>query len=168
MAMAAYGDLSLRQYEDIDMLVHVEDVSKAVEMLFSRGFHPIRGHSERYKNVKLYHEITLAAPDASYAVDLHWQLAPRRTPASSVPMCARCGSERRTFICRSEMSRCYAAKICSWPFANTGPGIGGGSSNGYLMSPNWCATPRQWIGLVLRTSSRSLRWFALLPAWQRC
>ena len=38
--MAAYGDLSLRQYEDIDMLVHVEDVSKAVEMLFSRGFHP--------------------------------------------------------------------------------------------------------------------------------
>lgn len=76
MAMAAYGDLSLRQYEDIDMLVHVEDVSKAVEMLFSRGFHPIRGHSERYKNVKLYHEITLAAPDASYAVDLHWQLAP--------------------------------------------------------------------------------------------
>ena len=75
--------------------------------------------------------------------------SPRRTPASSVPMCARCGSERRTFICRSEMSRCYAAKICSWPFANTGPGIGGGSSNGYLMSPNCCATPRQWIGLVL-------------------
>lgn len=26
--------------------------------------------------MKLYHEITLAAPDASYAVDLHWQLAP--------------------------------------------------------------------------------------------
>ena len=76
VAMAAYGDLSLRQYEDIDMMVHVEDVSKAVEMLFGRGFHAVRGHSERYKNVKLYHEITLAAPDGSYAVDLHWQLAP--------------------------------------------------------------------------------------------
>jgi putative nucleotidyltransferase-like protein len=76
VAMAAYGDLSLRQYEDIDIMVHVEDVSKAVEILFSRGFHPIRGHSERYKNVQLYHEVTLAAPDGSYAVDLHWQLAP--------------------------------------------------------------------------------------------
>jgi hypothetical protein len=76
VAMAAYGHLSLRQYEDIDIVVHVEDVCKAVEMLFSRGFHPIRGHSERYKNVKLYHEITLAAPDGSYAVDLHWELAP--------------------------------------------------------------------------------------------
>ena len=76
VAIASYGDLSLRQYEDIDIMVHVEDISKAVEILFSRGFHPIRGHSERYKNVQLYHEVALAAPDGSFAVDLHWQLAP--------------------------------------------------------------------------------------------
>jgi hypothetical protein len=76
VAMAAYGDLSLRQYEDIDILVRVEDVSKAVEMLFSRGFRPARGHAERYKHLKLYHEITLQAADESYSVDLHWQLAP--------------------------------------------------------------------------------------------
>ena len=76
VAMAAYGDLSLRQYEDIDIMVHVEDVSIAVEMLFNRGFRPARGHAEKYKNVNLYHEITMAAPNESYAVDLHWQLAP--------------------------------------------------------------------------------------------
>lgn len=75
-AMAAYGDLSLRQYEDIDIMVRVEDVSKAVETLFGRGFHPVRGHADRYKDVELYHEITLAAPDKSYSIDLHWQLAP--------------------------------------------------------------------------------------------
>jgi hypothetical protein len=77
VAMAAYGDLSLRQYEDIDIMVDVKDVAVAVEMLFDRGFRPVTGHAEKYKDVKLYHEITLAAPDESHTVDLHWQLAPR-------------------------------------------------------------------------------------------
>src|ERR1700676_4639763 len=76
VAMAAYGDLSLRQYEDIDIMVRVEHVSQAVELLFNQGFHPARGHAGRHQNVKLYHEIPLAAPDKSYGVDLHWKLAP--------------------------------------------------------------------------------------------
>jgi hypothetical protein len=76
VALAAYGDLSLRQYEDIDILVHVEDVSQAVEMLFSVGLNPAGGHAERHLDVKLFHEITLIAADKSYSVDLHWQLAP--------------------------------------------------------------------------------------------
>jgi len=75
-ALAVYGDLSLRQYEDIDIMVRPEDVAKSVEMLFSRGFQPAMDHGERYKDVKLYHEITLQSPDESYSVDLHWQLAP--------------------------------------------------------------------------------------------
>jgi len=76
VAMAAYGDLSLRQYEDIDIMVHTEDVAKAVEMLMAGGFQPGRGQAERYKHLKLDHEVTLTAPDNSYSVDLHWQLAP--------------------------------------------------------------------------------------------
>jgi hypothetical protein len=76
VALAAYGDLSLRQYEDIDIMVRIEDVSEAVEMLFSNGLNPARGHAGRHKDVKLFHEITLIAADKSYSVDLHWQLAP--------------------------------------------------------------------------------------------
>jgi hypothetical protein len=76
VALMAYGDLSLRQYEDIDIMVRVEDVPKAVAMLFDRGYQPAKGHAERHKDVKRYHEITLTAPDNSHAVDLHWQLAP--------------------------------------------------------------------------------------------
>jgi hypothetical protein len=75
-ATAAYGDLTLRQYEDIDLLVRMEDVAKAVEMLIALGFQPARGQAERYKHLKLYHEVTLTAPDNSYDVDLHWQLTP--------------------------------------------------------------------------------------------
>jgi hypothetical protein len=76
VAMAAYGDLSLRQYEDIDLMVRMEDVAKAFEMLIARGFQPARGQAERYKHLDLDHEVTLTAPDESYSVDLHWQLAP--------------------------------------------------------------------------------------------
>src|SRR5579864_1453649 len=76
VAMAAYGDLSLRQYEDIDILIPVEQVVKAVETLRALGFRPIEGLSQRHKNVHRYHEITLEAPDNSYNVDLHWHLAP--------------------------------------------------------------------------------------------
>src|ERR1700719_4237935 len=76
VAMAAYGDVSLRQYEDIDIMVRVEHISQAVELLFNRGFHPARGHAGRHQNVKLYHEISMTAPDKSYGVDLHWKLAP--------------------------------------------------------------------------------------------
>jgi hypothetical protein len=58
--------------------------------LIARGFQPARGQAERYKHLKLYHEVTLAAPDKSYSVDLHWQLAPPYARAFGL-MCARCG-----------------------------------------------------------------------------
>jgi hypothetical protein len=76
VALAAYGDLSLRQYEDIDVMVRIEDVSKAVEMMVGCGFQPILDHGQRYKDVEQFHEVTFAAQDNSYNVDLHWQLAP--------------------------------------------------------------------------------------------
>jgi hypothetical protein len=76
VAIAAYGDLSLRQYEDIDLMVRTEDVAKAVAILIARGFQPGQGQAERCKHLKLDHEVTLIAPDNSYSVDLHWQLAP--------------------------------------------------------------------------------------------
>lgn len=76
VARSIYGDLSLRQYEDIDLLVRIEHVSRAVEMMLGRGFRLIQGHLHRYKELDRYHEITLTAPDKSYVIDLHWQLAP--------------------------------------------------------------------------------------------
>ena len=76
VAIAAYGDLSLRQYEDIDLLVRRDQVGRAVEMLLAQGFEPVRGHTGRHKSVDRYHEVTLQAPGGSYTVDLHWQLAP--------------------------------------------------------------------------------------------
>jgi hypothetical protein len=100
VAMAAYGDLCLRQYEDIDILVRVGDVSRAVELFSRCGFSPAPGHSERSQHVKLYHEVTWSAPDGSYSVDLHWQLAPpyaRIFGPDSGAVWARAGSLRLPF-----------------------------------------------------------------------
>ncbi len=75
-AMAAYDDLSMRQYEDIDLLIRAEDITRAVGVMLGRGFVPVEDHARRPTEPSLYHEITLDAPDKSYSVDLHWQLAP--------------------------------------------------------------------------------------------
>jgi Uncharacterised nucleotidyltransferase len=76
-AMAAYGDLALRQYQDIDLVVRRVDLLKAVALLVDRGFRiaPESCAPDNPRRVSRTHEVTLAAPDKSYFVDLHWRLA---------------------------------------------------------------------------------------------
>jgi len=76
-AIMAYGDLALRQYEDLDLVIRVEDVWKAVDLMIGSGF---QTDADSYQPtnpgyLERYHAITLEAPDKSYNVDVHWQLA---------------------------------------------------------------------------------------------
>jgi hypothetical protein len=80
LAMAAYGDLALRWYQDLDVLVRVEHLPKAADVMTRYGYeitrdwwNPSQPENPRY--VARHHEIPLRAPDKSYFVDLHWQLA---------------------------------------------------------------------------------------------
>jgi len=86
LAMIAYGDLALRQYQDLDLVIRPEHLLKAVELMTRCGFeiaadwwNPSRPEDPRY--VARYHEIAFRAPDRSYFVDLHWQLAPHQAQA---------------------------------------------------------------------------------------
>ena len=76
-AMAAYGDLALRQYEDIDLVVRSVDLLHAIALLVERGFRiaPESCAPDNPREVSRTHEVTLVAPDKSYFVDLHWRLA---------------------------------------------------------------------------------------------
>lgn len=80
LAMVAYGDLALRSYQDLDLVVRPEHLQKAVELMTRSGFevkpdwwNPCQPENPRY--VARHHEIPLRAPDKSYFVDLHWKLA---------------------------------------------------------------------------------------------
>jgi len=87
-AMAIYGDLALRQYEDLDLVIHQEHLSRTLDLTAQRGFrivpyssrcgfhfvpHDIR--PDNPKHIAKYHVVTLRAPDNTFFVDLHWQLA---------------------------------------------------------------------------------------------
>jgi hypothetical protein len=80
LAMVAYGDLALRSYQDLDLVIRPEHLQKALGVMTRCGFeitpdwwNPCRPENPRY--VARHHEIALRAPDKSYFVDLHWQLA---------------------------------------------------------------------------------------------
>jgi hypothetical protein len=77
VAVGAYGDIALRQYQDIDLVIRRLDLLKAVALLLGRGFRiaPESCAPDNPRKVSRSHEVTLAAPDKSYFVDLHWRLA---------------------------------------------------------------------------------------------
>ena len=79
-ALAAYGDLALRQYQDIDLVVRDQDLLKTVNLLRLRGFKIATGscRPDNPKDVSRNHEVTLAAPDKTYFIDIHWRLASER------------------------------------------------------------------------------------------
>jgi len=80
LAMVAYGDLALRSYQDLDLVIHPEHLPKAVRVMTRSGFeftpdwwNPCQPENPKY--VARHHEIPLRAQDKSYFVDLHWKLA---------------------------------------------------------------------------------------------
>jgi len=82
VAKLAYGDLALRQFQDVDLLVRQTDVLRAVTLLQRRGFEPQRQdrwwlcRPEKPRHLKRAEEIPFRAPSQTYFVDLHWSLGP--------------------------------------------------------------------------------------------
>lgn len=78
LAFSAYGDVGMRQFGDLDILVHKQDVVRTKKVLMNRGFNP------RPKLTKAQ-EAALLHFDSAYnfdngqgvVVDVHWDFAPR-------------------------------------------------------------------------------------------
>jgi len=85
VAMVAYGDLALREHQDLDLLVREEHLIQAVGVMSRAGFEaqpqgnrpyfvPYLPQPENPKHVAWAEEIVFRAPDRNYFVDLHWRL----------------------------------------------------------------------------------------------
>ena len=83
LAASAYGDLSLRRFLDLDIIVRRRDVPRARELLRSLGFRLPVGLSRSQENVLLrsQHAIALARDGGRLTVELHWGVASRRFAA---------------------------------------------------------------------------------------
>lgn len=79
LAASVYGNLALRQFLDLDLIVRKQHVSKARELLASQGYRPQFnlncGQEAAY--VHWYSAHCFVREDGKVAVDLHWAITPR-------------------------------------------------------------------------------------------
>ncbi len=79
LALKLYGDISLRQFNDLDVLVHRADVPKAAALLAELGYrkqHQLtRAQEAAFQRTECEHLFSRA--DEGLYVDLHWEFVPR-------------------------------------------------------------------------------------------
>jgi hypothetical protein len=83
LAAAVYGDVSLRQYGDIDIVVQQEDILPAQKLLLDQGYVPKDAMTEAetaaFLQSKHEHNLTFLRTDGNVMLELHWRITPRFT-----------------------------------------------------------------------------------------
>ena len=79
LAVGAYGNLALRQFLDLDLLVSKGDAPRARDLLLARGYRRIGEVHAKWEAAYLraYDEFALLGPDGFPLVELHWAVTPR-------------------------------------------------------------------------------------------
>jgi hypothetical protein len=75
LAAVFYGDLGMREFTDLDILVRERDVPKARELLSSQGYRSNLGSAMVPRDVNVDE---LLSASTGISVELHWQFSPRR------------------------------------------------------------------------------------------
>jgi hypothetical protein len=79
LAALAYGNLSFREFADLDLLVHERDVWRARDLLVSAGYRPTYEPTRAQEALftKYYTEHHFGHDGYGHAVDLHWAITQR-------------------------------------------------------------------------------------------
>lgn len=74
LAAVAYGDLSLRQFTDLDVLIHKSDFAKAKELLIAQGYQPEFTNTQETSLLQFHYHLGFVRGDGKVPVELHWGL----------------------------------------------------------------------------------------------
>jgi len=79
LGAAAYGNLSLRQFRDLDILVRKRDVLSAKDLLIAHGYRPSVHVTQAQEAAYLrsQYEYEFLREDGKVVVELHWGVTPR-------------------------------------------------------------------------------------------
>ena len=82
LAVSAYGNLSLRQFCDLDILVQERDFLKAIDLLTSSGYQPkakqsILNDKEHIVQIKDSNEYSLISKNGNVSLDIHQEIIPK-------------------------------------------------------------------------------------------
>ena len=80
LAAAEYGNLALRPFCDLDILIREEDITRAAALLTARGYVPEYQLGPLHERawLRARNDINLRHPDLDVVVELHWEVVPRR------------------------------------------------------------------------------------------
>lgn len=86
LASSVYGNIALRQFWDLDILVHPEDFIKAKDLLLSEGYMPwLNLSEEKYealaKHDRVDHHCRFSKRNPKIHIELHWSMYPRNYPS---------------------------------------------------------------------------------------
>jgi hypothetical protein len=86
LARQAFGDITLRRFVDLDLIVRPRDVRRAGELLRSLGYAKPVGLTEAHEKFLLRHQHNLAytRDGGLLIVELHWEVAPAHFAAVKV------------------------------------------------------------------------------------
>ena len=75
LAMLAYGDLNLRRFVDLDLIVRRADMARAIEVLTQSGYVSSRDLTGEQQSVLLRTQHNLQFTRGRLIVELHWQVS---------------------------------------------------------------------------------------------
>jgi hypothetical protein len=86
LAVAVYGDLSLRECNDIDIIVDEQQVSEAERVLDFLGYKPVHVNAA-FRNAffSYQRQIALIRRDPILSIDLHWDFTTKHVPFPIAP-----------------------------------------------------------------------------------
>jgi len=78
LALFAYGDVALRRFVDLDVIVKKPDVLKAREILLSQGYTPSKSLSldQQEMLLRTQHNMQFSRDNHRLIIELHWEVAP--------------------------------------------------------------------------------------------
>ncbi|HEX5081935.1 MAG TPA: nucleotidyltransferase family protein [Blastocatellia bacterium] len=87
LAALAYGDLGLREFADLDLLIARPDFIRAQELLIARGYQPEFQLNGRQAEVfaEACNVMAFWHAEKEILVELHWELSPKYLPFSPDP-----------------------------------------------------------------------------------
>ena len=87
LAAAIYGDISMRQFSDLDIIVPVSDAERAWSLLMSRGYRHATAMSRKEwaALTKTEKDLTLLRDDVGINLELHWSITNEKDPIQIDP-----------------------------------------------------------------------------------
>lgn len=74
LALQVYGNLALRQFIDLDIMIPRQHFAKAKQVLLARGYHPNRDYVTLAdeEHIRTHHDYPFLSQDGEVAVELQW------------------------------------------------------------------------------------------------